>query len=82
MKNSTDHPFISLVECINNVLNSRNIMIGTYVDLQKAFDIVNHKCSPKQAYAYGVRDNIILWLKSYINHIIHDVVINNSKLRL
>ena len=42
-KYSTNHVIIYLVENINKALYTRNIMIGVYLDLQKALDTVNHK---------------------------------------
>ena len=40
---STSHTIISMVEKVNNALDSGNILIGVFLDLKKAFDTVNYK---------------------------------------
>ena len=37
---STSHAIISMVEKVNNALDSGNILIGVFLDLKKAFDTV------------------------------------------
>ena len=41
-KHSTDHALISLIETIKKYLDDGEIACGVFIDLQKAFDTVNH----------------------------------------
>ena len=40
---------------------------GIFVDLQKAFDTVNHEILPKKLDHNGIRGNSNSWFKSYLN---------------
>ena len=40
---STNHAIISLVENVNQALDSGNVLVGVFLDLKKAFDTVDHK---------------------------------------
>ena len=39
---STNHAIISLVEKVNNAMDSGKISIGVFLDLRKEFDTVDH----------------------------------------
>ena len=56
-KYSTQHAVIYLVNNITNSLDSSDIVIGVFLDLKKAFNIVDHKIILKKLYAYGIRSN-------------------------
>ena len=66
LKHSTQHAVISLVNNITNSLDSSDIVIGVFLDLKKAFDIVDHTILLKKLYAYGIRSNTHKWLTSYL----------------
>ena len=40
---STEHAFISLIKTIKKYLDDGKIVCGVFIDLQKAFDTVNHE---------------------------------------
>ena len=42
-KHSTSHALINLTESIRQTLDEGSLGCGTFVDLQKAFDTVDHK---------------------------------------
>ena len=62
---STFHFLISLTEDIRKKLDKRNTVSGIFVDLQKAFDTVEHDILAKLEH-YGVRGIANNWLKSYL----------------
>ena len=41
-KNSTPHAVFSLIENIENTIDNKVFVSGVFVDLQKAFDTVDH----------------------------------------
>jgi len=47
-------------------LDSGNIVIGIYLDLQKAFDTVDHSILLAKLYNYGVCGNVYNWFKDYL----------------
>ena len=52
---STDHALISLSERIKGTLDSNKFGCGIFIDLQKAFDTVNHKILLQKLNHYGIR---------------------------
>ena len=52
---STNHAIISLVEKVNNAMDSGKISIGVFLDLRKAFDTVDHCILLDKLYKYGIR---------------------------
>ena len=65
-KHSTTHAIISITEKIREALDKGKFACGVFVDLQKAFDTVNHEVLLKKLYQYGIRGNTYEWFKSYL----------------
>ena len=63
----TQQAIISLVEKITRSLDSRDIVIGIFLDLKKTFDTVDHRIMIRKLYAYGIRGNILNWFISYLD---------------
>ena len=78
---STNHALISLTEMIRNALDNSNFACGIFIDLQKAFDTVDHEILLKKLDYYGVRGLANNWFKSYLSNRQQFVSINgfNSK---
>ena len=64
----TSHAIISLVEKVSKALDTGKFVIGVFLDLRKAFDTVNHDILIKKLESYGIRGNILNWLKSYLSN--------------
>ena len=67
-KHSADHALIEITEKIRNALDNKQLACGIYVDLQKAFDTVNHKILIAKLEHYGIRGTTNNWFSSYLTN--------------
>ena len=67
-KHSTDHALISLTEMIREALDSGCFAGGIFIDLQKAFDTVDHHILLDKLNYYGIRGLANKWFKSYLSN--------------
>ena len=67
-KHSTNHALIDITEKIRNALDNKNLVCGVFVDLQKAFDTVNHNILLSKLNHYGIRGTANNWLSSYLSN--------------
>ena len=74
---STDHALISLSERIKCTLDSNRVGCGIFIDLQKAFDTVNHTILLQKLSHYGIRGTSLLWFQSYLTGRQQYVSVNN-----
>jgi len=63
---STSLALIDVMDNIYQQLDRSNIVIGIYLDLQKAFDTVDHSILMAKLYNYGFRGNVYNWFKDYL----------------
>ena len=73
---STSHALINITENIRKALYDRSIGCGVFVDLQKAFDTVDHQILLAKVNRFGIRGATNDWLKSYLSNRNHYVSIN------
>ena len=66
-KHCTEHKILDLKEYIMSKLDDKKIMAVLFLDLQKAFDTVDHKILLQKLYHYGIRGNSFRLLKSYLS---------------
>ena len=59
---------INLIENIRQALDERYIGCGIFVDLQKAFDTVDHEILLSKLDYYGIRGISNNWFKSYLSN--------------
>ncbi len=64
---STEHALLSIVEEIRKNLDNGAFSCGVFIDLEKAFDTVNHKILLDKLEHYGIRDNALRWFQSYLS---------------
>ena len=63
---STNHALTSLSEMIRKALDEDKFACGVFIDLQKAFDTVDHGILLSKLNHYGVRGASYQWFKSYL----------------
>ena len=67
-KHSTNHALIEITETIRQALDNKKIACGIFVDLQKAFDTVNHDILVAKLEHYGIRGSANQWFSSYLKN--------------
>ena len=65
-KHSMEHMVISLIETIKKYLDDGEIVCGVFIDLQKAFDTVNHEILLEKLKDYGIRSKQNDWFRSFL----------------
>ena len=65
-KHSTNHALIEITESIRKALDNKQCACGIFIDLQKAFDTVNHEILVNKLAYYGIRGVGNAWFKSYL----------------
>ena len=73
---STSHALIKIIENIRKALDDGNIGCGVFVDLQKAFDTVDHQILLAKLNHYGIHGVSDDWFKSYLSNCNQYVSIN------
>ena len=74
---STCHALIDLQDKIVSAINNNKFGIGTFIDLSKAFDIVNHDILLYKLQHYGVHGLPLAWFKNYLGNRYQFTVFNN-----
>ena len=79
---SVDHALISITEAIRNTLDDRKYGCGVFIDLQKAFDAVNHDILRSKLEHYGIKGTPLMWFQSFLSNRYKYVSINGENSNL
>ena len=59
---------LELVDHIHQRFENNEFTIGIFIDLNKAFDTVDHKILLEKLKFYGIRGLPLDWITSYLSH--------------
>ena len=65
-KHSTTHALIEITEKFREALDKKHFACGIFIDLQKAFDTVNHNILLNKLSYYGVRGISNMWFETFL----------------
>ena len=75
---STNHALLSIVEQIRNALDKKMFSCGVFIDLEKAFDTVNHHILLSKLHHYGIRGVANKWFSSHLSNRYQKVSLNGE----
>ena len=67
-RHSTNYALINTTESIKSQIDQGNYVGGVFIDLQKAFDTVNHDILCEKLAYYGFRGNCQLLIRSFLSN--------------
>ena len=76
---STALALTELTEEITNATDNKKFVIGTFIDLKKAFDTINHNILITKLEQYGIRGVVLNWVRSYLERRQQFVMMDGSK---
>lgn len=76
---STATAIMELAEEITTAMDKHHYFVSIFVDLQKAFDTIDHQILLQKLYKYGIRGVAHKWVQSYLEERNQFVEINNIK---
>ena len=65
---STDMAISLLIDKISKAIDTKEHVIGLFLDLAKAFDTVNHNILLRKLTHYGIRGNILQWIRNFLSN--------------
>ena len=74
---SLDYGLMEVVNNISQSMATKNLTLGVFIDLSKAFDTVDHEILIKKLQVYGVNGTELSWFKCYLTNRHQFVKIDN-----
>ena len=65
---STAQAVMEVLDIIYQYCDNHEIIMGIYLDLQKAFDTVNYTILLQKLAIYGIRGTVLQWFDSYLTN--------------
>ncbi|PNF35250.1 hypothetical protein B7P43_G06859, partial [Cryptotermes secundus] len=63
---STQNAIFNLTNSVYKAWNNKELVVGIFCDLTRAFDCVNHDLLIQKLEHYGIRGSILKWFESYL----------------
>jgi hypothetical protein len=79
IKRSTETALQFFIESIQEAIERKMNPTGFFLDLTKAYDVLNHKILLSKLDSYGIRGVANLWFESYVSHRKQCREINSTK---
>ena len=67
-KHFNNHALLKITELTRKAIDNQKIACGIFIDLQKAFDTVNHKILLQKIKYYGIRGKAYHLFESYLSN--------------
>ena len=71
--------YLELIDEISEVFIKQDKLLGTFIDLPKTFDIVDHETISNKFCFYGINDKNIDWFKTNLSNIKQYIDYDNRK---
>ncbi len=65
---STETAIFSFLKDVASSVDQNEVPIGIFLDLSKAFDVIDHKILLSKLPSYGIRGIALDWITSYLKH--------------
>ena len=75
---STEHALLKFSDDILKLFDQKKVAIATFMDLNKAFDCVDHNILLSKLKRYGIHETAMQWINSYLSDREHFVSWNQS----
>ena len=74
---STYMPLLLLQSAVSEAIDVGKVILALFLDLQKAFDTVNHQILLYKLESYGIRGVVLYWFQNYLSNRRQRVVFND-----
>ena len=74
---STMDSIVKLTNDLFGSINNKEVILAAFIDLKKAFDTVNHNILLEKLNNMGIRNQTVLWIKSYLGNRMQRTISNN-----
>ena len=81
-QHDTDSAALEFIDRINEVISNRKKFLSIYMDLSKAFDSISHQILLEKLKYYGLRENAVQLIQSYLSNRKQFVEVDGHKSQL